>query len=243
MTILIHFHQSRYRGCKSYDALYVRTNLVPAFPGVPRYARVVALMPRVRVPLYAYLTCGQGHCTGLSFIDSTPRAVCHHRRLARHRVSAGIVQRGQNPMGWFFGFQLHVVVNARGAWQACALTPGTVDDRKSVPRLTRALWGKFLGEKGYIAQALAAAWYKRGLQLIARLRSHKKPKLMLLTDPLWLRRRALIESIHDPLKHISQVEHTRHRSPANFLVNLVSGLIAYCHQPRKLPLRLGCCLA
>ena len=28
-------------------------------------------------------------------------------------------------------------------------------------------------------------------------------------------------------------EHSRHRSPINFAVNLMAGLIAYCHQPKK----------
>ena len=52
-------------------------------------------------------------------------------------------------------------------------------------------------------------------------------------DKLLLRRRAIIESVIDPLKNISQIEHSRHRSPVNGLVNLVCGLIAYCHQPKK----------
>jgi hypothetical protein len=47
-----------------------------------------------------------------------------------------------------------------------------------------------------------------------------------------------VETIIDQLKNISQIEHTRHRSPVNFLVNLVCGLIAYCHQPKKPSLQL-----
>jgi hypothetical protein len=35
------------------------------------------------------------------------------------------------------------------------------------------------------------------------------------------------------LKDILQSEHSRHRSPVNCFVNLLSGLIAYCHQPKK----------
>ena len=42
----------------------------------------------------------------------------------------------------------------------------------------------------------------------------------------------------DQLKNISQIEHTRHRSMANFMVNLVCGLIAYSHQPTKSSLAL-----
>jgi hypothetical protein len=35
------------------------------------------------------------------------------------------------------------------------------------------------------------------------------------------------------LKNISQIEHTRHRSFWNFLVNLASGLIAYSWREKK----------
>jgi hypothetical protein len=66
-----------------------------------------------------------------------------------------------------------------------------------------------------------------------------KNRLMALSDKLLLRKRAIIETINDQLKNISQIEHTRHRSPINFLVNLVSGLIAYTHQPKKPSLRLN----
>ncbi|HEU64598.1 MAG TPA: IS982 family transposase, partial [Chlamydiae bacterium] len=31
---------------------------------------------------------------------------------------------------------------------------------------------------------------------------------------------------------------SRHRSPCNFLINLLSGLIAYCHQKKKPSLKL-----
>ena len=62
---------------------------------------------------------------------------------------------------------------------------------------------------------------------------------MLLEDKLFLRKRAIIETINDQLKNISQIEHSRHRSPYNFLVNLVAGLIAYCHRPKKPSLNLS----
>ena len=65
----------------------------------------------------------------------------------------------------------------------------------------------------------------------------KKLELPLI-DKVRLRKRAIVETIIDQLKNISQIEHTRHRSPVNFLVNLVCGLIAYCHQPKKPSLQL-----
>ena len=60
-----------------------------------------------------------------------------------------------------------------------------------------------------------------------------KNRLMPMIDKILLRKRALIETINDQLKNISQIEHTRHRSVANFMVNLLAGLVAYTHQHRK----------
>ena len=57
--------------------------------------------------------------------------------------------------------------------------------------------------------------------------------LLPFADRLLLRKRALIETIIDQLKNVCQIEHSRHRSPFNFLVHLLAGLAAYCHQPKK----------
>ncbi len=45
-----------------------------------------------------------------------------------------------------------------------------------------------------------------------------------MLDKQLLRKRAIVESVIEQLKHISQIEHSRHRSPANFVVNLLLGL-------------------
>jgi hypothetical protein len=53
-----------------------------------------------------------------------------------------------------------------------------------------------------------------------------------------LRRRALIETVFDELKNLCQIEHTRHRSAANFVVNLMAGIMAYCLSDNKPSLSL-----
>ncbi len=60
-----------------------------------------------------------------------------------------------------------------------------------------------------------------------------KNKFINLRDKILLCKRSIIETINDQLKNISQIEPTRHRSSANFIINLLSGLIAYSHQPKK----------
>ena len=64
-----------------------------------------------------------------------------------------------------------------------------------------------------------------------------KQKLVKLIDKILLRKRALIETVNDQLKNILQIEHSRHRSVWNFLVNLIAGLIAYTYLPHKENLR------
>ncbi len=114
------------------------------------------------------------------------------------------------------------------------LTPGNVDDRKPVPHLAKKLFGKLFGDKGYISQSLAQSLREMfDLQLITKLRTNMKNQLMTWSDRILLRRRAIIETIIDQLKNISQIEHSRHRSVTNFFVNVLCGLIAYCRRPSK----------
>jgi len=65
-----------------------------------------------------------------------------------------------------------------------------------------------------------------------------KNKLMPLIDKLLLRKRAIVETVFDQLKNISQIEHSRHRSINHFMVNLVGALAAYILQPKKPSLNL-----
>lgn len=239
MTLVILFHQSHYRDFKAFYTRYVQRHLRQEFPGLVSYNRFVELMPRVLIPLMMYLYLCLGDCTGISFIDSTPIAVCHNRRIARHKVFKGLAERGKTSMGWFYGFKLHLVVNDRGEILALYLTPGNVDDRQPVPLLSQNLFGKLFGDRGYISQALFEQLFEAGVLLITSLRKNMQNRLLPLHDKLLLRKRAIIETINDQLKNISQIEHTRHRSVDTFLVNLVAGLIAYCHRPKKPSLRLA----
>ena len=239
MTILIHFHVCRYRDFKTFYQRHVLTQLRSEFPGLVSYNRFVELTPTVLTLLCSYLGSRFGQVTGIAFIDSTPLPVCHNRRISRHRVFAGLADRGKTSMGWFYGFKLHLVVNDRGELLAVRVTPGNVDDRKPVPQLTKTLVGKLFGDKGYLSQPLFDQLWSRGLKLVTPIRKNMQNRLMPLLDRLLARKRALIETINDQLKNISQIAHTRHRSVSNFAVNLVAGLIAYTHQPKKPSLQLS----
>jgi Transposase DDE domain len=239
MTIMIYFHQSQYRNFKAYYTEHVCQHLCAEFPKLVSYERFVSLMPSVLGPLSAYLKSLYGRCYGLSFIDSTALLVCDNHRIHTHKVFAGLAQRGKGSMGWFYGFKLHLVINECGELLACQITPGNVDDRTPVPTLCQRLFGKLIADRGYVSQPLFEQLLDTfGVQLITKLRKNMKNRLLPLMDKLLLRKRAIIESVVDQLKNISQIEHTRHRSPINCFINIIAGLIAYCHQPKKPSLNL-----
>jgi hypothetical protein len=239
MTLLVWFHTSHYRTFKHFYLGSVLPGKRAEFPGLPSYTRFVELIPMTLLPLCAYLQTRKGQPTGIQFIDSLPIRVCHNRRIPSHKVFAGLAQRGKGSMDWFYGFKLHLVINDRGEVLGLTLTPGNTDDRRPVAKLVRQLWGKLFGDRGYIGQELFEQLWMEGVQLITKLKRNMKNKLMPVLDKLLLRKRALIECVNDQLKNISQIEHTRHRSAANGIVNMLAAVVAYTFQPKKPALDLS----
>ena len=54
-----------------------------------------------------------------------------------------------------------------------------------------------------------------------------KNNLMPMLDKVLLRKRFIIETLFDKLKSSMGLEHTRHRSPINALIHILSCLAAY----------------
>ena len=114
LTILVYFHASHDRTFKHFYWDHMLGQRRAEFPSLLSYTRFVELIPLALLPLCAYLQTRQGSGTGFQFIDSLPIRVCHNRRIHSHKVFAGLAQRGQGSMGWFYGFKLHLVINEQG---------------------------------------------------------------------------------------------------------------------------------
>ena len=65
-----------------------------------------------------------------------------------------------------------------------------------------------------------------------------KNQLMEMEDKFMLSKRGIIKSVNGILKETCQIEHSRHRSPINFFVNQISGLVAYSFLPKQSQLLL-----
>jgi transposase len=238
MTLTILFHQLRFRQFKSFYLCYACRHLRREFPRLPSYNRCVELLPRCAVPFAALFETLKGPCDGVSIADATSLAVCDNKRISRHRVFKGAAARGKTSMGWFYGFKLHVIINSKGELLRIQLTPGNTDDRKPMPELCQGLFGLLFADKGYIAQWLTEALAEQGIRLVTTVKKNMKPKPLTTFEKAVLRRRSLIETVFDELKNLCQIEHTRHRSIANFAVNLMAGIIAYCLSNEKPSLSL-----
>jgi IS5 family transposase len=191
------------------------------------------------MPLYFYLVMKRGNCTGISFIDATSLKVCHNLRISQHGTFRGTARRGKSSTGWYYGFKLHLAINEKGEILGFYLTAANVDDRATADWVTQDLWGELIGDKGYLSKDLFAKLMERGLKLITRLRSNMQNRLLELEDKILLRKRALIETVNDQLKNISNIEHSRHRSLWNYLGNVASGLIAYTWKEKKPSLNIN----
>lgn len=236
MTIMILFHYGAFKNLKHFYQGYVQRHMKKEFPQTVSYNRFVELQKRVSIPMaiFVKMLC-LGKCTGISFIDSTPIRVCHIKREKQHKTFKNVAQKGQCSIGWFYGFKLHLIINDKGEVLDFILTTGNVDDREPLKSmdLHKRIFGKLFGDKGYIGKDLFEQLFIDGVHLVTKIKKNMKNSLMLLQDKIMLRKRALIESVNDELKNICQIEHTRHRSFDNFIINILSALAAYSFFDKK----------
>ena len=111
--ITLVLHSSGFKQLKSFYHGFAEPLLRGYFPAMPCYEHFVALQKSVFVPLVFFLVSHLGTRTGLYDIGSTALPVCDTHRINRHKVFAGLAERGKTSMGWFFGFKMHLVFNNR----------------------------------------------------------------------------------------------------------------------------------
>ena len=75
------------------------------------------------------------------------------------------------------------------------ITPGDIDDRKPLEckSFIEFIYGKLIGDKGYISKNLFQKLFVDGIQLITKLKSNMKGSLMSISNRILLRKRAIIE--------------------------------------------------
>src|SRR3954453_4737121 len=233
LFIMVLFHLSAFRHFKAFYRHGVGHQYRDCFHEIPHYDRFVALMPRLFAPWMVLLHCLSGEQTGIYFAGSIKLAVCHNRRLHRHKTFEGLAARGKTSMGWFYGLKLPFVINHKGQIMAVKITAGNTADSTVLDEITQHLAGNIYADKGYIGHELFTKLWQRGLHLITGIRRNMRNHLMPLADKLLLRKRFVIETVLDILKCEMGLEHSRHRSVLNAMVHILSCLVAYAVRPGK----------
>ncbi len=95
------------------------------------------------------------------------------------------------------------------------------------------LFGKLFGDKGYISKELFAELFEKGIELFTTIRRNMKNKLINVSNNLFLMKRGVVESVIELLKSACNIEHTRHRSPVNAIINIWAAIAAYLFFERK----------
>ena len=230
MTIAIFYHLSGFKCFEYYYRQLLSGPLRPYFPKAVCYERFVALTPRVMPLLCLYLAlvrCGQQ--TGIYYGDSKKLPVCDNRRIHQNHVFKEHADRGKSSTGWFFGFKVFLVINQYGQIMRCQLTKASKADNNYdwMIKFFKGLNGFLFTDKGFLSAKAFETLYNDGLKLITGIRANMKNRLMDMTEKYLHKKRGVIESVNDILMTVCDIDHTRHRSPMNFLVNLFAGVIAY----------------
>ncbi len=226
VTIMLLYHQSPIKNFKAF-CYYTLPYYKADFPKLLSYNRLVELMPRVLHLFSALLKFLLVKQTNESYVDSTPLEVCGSKRTKSHKVFCSIANLGKTTKGWFYGLKLHIIITTKGELVDVKLTSGNVDDRKALLGMTRYLSGLLFADKGYLGKNIFQALWDLGIKLVTGLRKNMKNKFISTYEKIMLRKRSLIESVFNVLKNKFEIEHTRHRAVFNFLVHLISTLVAY----------------
>lgn len=233
MAISIYYHHSGVKCFKYYYQIIIKGYLKSYFPKAYSYENFVSKMSDTNCFLFVFLqTLRLASSTEANYVDSTKLVVCHNKRIKNHKVFKDFAKRGKSSTGWFFGFKLHAIINQYGQLVVCFFTSGNVADNNPLllESLTQKITGFLFGDKGYLTN-LKESFKLRDLELITKVRDNMKEVQEKLT-PLkayYLKHRGLVETVFDLLKNICNLEHSRHRSTKNFMVNFTSALIAYTY--------------
>lgn len=226
LTIVLYFYLSPCKDFKNYY-LYFLPAKYPSYFKLLSYPRIIQLWPSLILPLVVLMHQLKGDQQGIYFIDSTKLQICHNKRTSSNRVFGKKAKIGKSSYGWFMGYKLHLIINTSGKIMAIKITNGNASDLSCASSLAKGLEGRLYGDKGYISKDLFRDLYSSGLRLFTGIRKDMKNHLLELEDKLYLRKRSLIESVFNVLKNRMNLEHTRHRSPINFLVHILACITAY----------------
>ena len=195
MAVLLMFHLSGYRNFRNFYEIMVRGYLKKIFPHSLSYSWFIRLKNRHMHAMLCYLTSKMQSSHEISYIDSTSLKACHIKRTYQHKTFKGLAEKGYTSVGWFYGFKLHLVIDAYGNIVDFCLSKGNKHDTIGLDKLSKNIQGLLFGDKGYISQKKAKELEILGIKLITKPRKNMKPKRLSKKEQALLRCRGVIETV------------------------------------------------
>ncbi len=233
MAVLLMFHLSGYRDFKSFYEIMVKGYMKHIFPNALSYSLFIRLNKRYIHAMLCYLTGKMQSSHEVSYIDSTSLKVCHIKRAYNHKTFKGFAEKSYTSVGWFYGFKLHLVIDAYGNIVDFCLSKGNKHDTICLDKLNKNIKGLLFGDKGYISQKKAKKLELLGIKLITKTRRNMKSKHLSKEERALLRCRGVIETVIGQLKEAHHIENTKIRTFEGWIMNILGALTAYQIKPFK----------
>ena len=185
------------------------SHLFPSIPDRSQFTRQGANLWRVKQILQEVLVKKlHADRSDLHIIDGFPVEVC-----CRTRVAQSSAFKGEAWFGYcaakkkhFYGFQGHLVIDARGVPVAFQLTPPNVDERDAAYDFLDNITGMLLGDKGYIRPEFSEDCAALGIDLQTPLRRNMKDQRPKWFVKLIMRIRRRIETVIGQLSGFFDIE-------------------------------------
>lgn len=233
MAIVILFHLSGYQYFRVFYELMVQTYWKDIFRNALSYCWFIRYRRRYTHCLVCYLLSKMHKSYQFSYIDSTSIKVCHIKREYQHKLFKGLAQKGYTSVGWFYGFKLHLVIDAHGNLVDFCLSSGNKHDTYGLKKLHKNIAGLLFGDKGYISRKMAKELEILGIKLVTKVRKNMKQPKLSKEEKALLRCRGVIETVIGQLKQFHHLENTKVRSIEGLIINIIGALTAYQLSPNK----------
>ena len=159
----------------------------------------------------------------VAFLDSTPLKVCEQIRVKSYNTldkrSVGFIK---NLMGWFFGFKLHLGVDADGNILSFHISKGNYHDRRGALKLVNPEIEKIAGDQHYGGRPLVEELSTLGIEVVSNAKTNLGQE-----EKALLRQRSIVETVFSVLKNRYKMATNYPKSKAGYTFHYLRILLAY----------------
>lgn len=206
------------------------SHLFPSIPDRSQFTRQGANLWRVKQMMQkALIHKLEADHSDLHIIDGFPIEACVRTRVARSKAFKGEAWFGYcaSKKKHFYGFQGHLLIDARGIPVALQLTAANIDERDAAYDFLGNISGMLLGDKGYIRPEFESDCKALGIDLQTPLRRNMRDGRPKSFVKLIMRVRRRIETVIGQLAEYFNIESCGCRDMWHLTSRMARKILAY----------------